>query len=220
MPRGTYHHLDPGGNLAGVEVFSCAPGPAGWRYVSQTYDAERRPLGRVDVTVDDRWRQVRVLVTAGAWSLRGGLAGPEAVWVRAPADAGGAAGAGAGGDGGAGGEEGAGGGEQAATAAGFTGRSPAFAVVTARLLGLELLGRRRVHLIAVTEPACLALPVDEGWALVDVEEHATDTAPLRVERYEVADLATAERRVVHLAGDVVLEAPGLELAELESPPNQ
>jgi hypothetical protein len=55
---------------------------------------------------------------------------------------------------------------------------------------------------------------------VDVEEHATDEGPLRVERYEVADLATAERRVVHLAGDVVLEAPGLELADLESPPNQ
>ncbi|MDQ1711564.1 MAG: hypothetical protein QOE45_1014 [Frankiaceae bacterium] len=209
MPRGTYHHLDPGGTLAGVEVFSCAPGPAGWRYVSQTYDAENRPLGRVDVTVDDRWRQVRVQVTSGAWTLRGGLAGPEAVWVRVPAED--AEGPGA---------HAAGAAEQAATAAGFTGRSPAFAVATARLLGLGLLDRRRVRLVGVTEPACVALPVDEGWALVDVEEHATDTAPLRVERYEVADLATAERRVVHLAGDVVLEAPGLELANLESPPTQ
>ena len=199
MPKGTYHHLDPGGDLAGVEVFSCAPGPSGWRYVSQTYDAEQRPLGRVDVTVDDRWRQVRVQVTAGGWTLRGGLAGPEAVGVRAP-------------DGETGGDE------QAATAAGFTGRSPAFAVATARLLGLGLLDRRRVRLVGVTEPACVALPVDEGWALVDVTEHDTDSGPLPVERYEVADLATAERRVVHLAGDVVLEAPGLELVALESPP--
>jgi hypothetical protein len=204
VPRGTYHHLDPGGTLAGVEVFSCAPGPAGWRYVSQTYDADSRPLGRVDVTVDDRWRQVRVQVTAGAWTLRGGLAGPEAVWVRAPADAP------------VGRAEDT---EQAATAAGFTGRSPAFAVVTARLLGLSLLDRRRVRLVGVTEPACVALPVDEGWALVDVTEHETDSGPLPVQRYEVADLATAERRVVHLAGDVVLEAPGLELVDLESPPN-
>lgn len=217
MPRGTYHHLDPGGTLAGVEVFSCAPGPAGWRYVSQTYDAGNRPLGRVDVTVDDHWRQVRVLVTAGAWTLRGGLAGPEAVWVRVPAE--GPEGAPPGEGAGSGGS-GADAVEQAATAAGFTGRSPAFAVVTARLLGLGLLDRRRVRLVGVTEPAAVALPVDEGWALVDVEEHATDTAPLRVERYEVADLATAERRVVHLAGDVVLEAPGLELVDLESPPNQ
>ncbi len=183
-------------------MFSCAPGPAGWRYVSQTYDADSRPLGRVDLTVDDRWRQVRVQVTAGGWTLRGGVVGSEAVWVREPADA--AAGVGA---------------EQTATAAGFTGRSPAFAIATARLLGLGLLDRRRVRLVGVTEPAAVALPVDEGWALVDVTEHPTDTGPLRVERYEVADLATAERRVVHLAGDVVLEAPGLELADLESAPN-
>jgi hypothetical protein len=203
LPRGTYHHLDPGGTLAGVEVFSCAPGPSGWRYVSQTYTALNEPLGRVDVTVDAAWRQVRVQVTGGGWTLRGGLVGPDAVWVRSPADAA------------LGGDEGA---EQTATAAGFTGRSPAFAVVTARLLGLSLLDRRRVRLVGVTEPACVALPVDEGWALVDVTEHATDTGALPVERYEVADLATAERRVVHLAGDVVLEAPGLELFDLESPP--
>ena len=201
MPRGTYHHLDPGGELAGVEVFSCAPGPAGWRYVSQTYTPSNEPIGRVDVTVDDRWRQVRVSVSAGGWTLRGGLAGPEAVWVRVP-------------DGVAEGEE------QTAAAAGFTGRSPAFAVVTARLLGLSLLDRRRVRLVGVTEPACVALPVDEGWALVDETAHDTDSGPLTVQRYEVADLATAERRVVHLAGDVVLEAPGLELVDLESPPNQ
>jgi hypothetical protein len=204
LPRGTYHHLDPGGSVAGVEVFSCAPGPAGWRYVSQVYTPSHDPLGRVDVTVDDRWRQVRVQVTSGSWSLRGGLAGPDAVWVRAPSasapspdDV-----------------------EQTAPAVGFTGRSPAFAVATARLLGLGLLDRRRVRLVGITEPACVALPVDEGWALVDVDSHDTDSGPLRVERYEVADLATAERRVVHLAGDVVLEAPGLELVDLESPPNQ
>jgi hypothetical protein len=198
VPRGTYHHLDPGGTLAGVEVFSCAPGPSGWRYVSQTYDADNAPVGRVDVTVDDTWRQVRVQVTAGGWMLRGGLAGAEAVAGSAAAD----------------------GEEQSARAVGFTGRSPAFAIVTARLLGLSLLDRRRVRLVGVTEPACVALPVDEGWALVDVTSHDTDTGPLRVERYEVADLATAERRVVHVAGDVVLEAPGLELVDLESPPNQ
>jgi hypothetical protein len=196
VPRGTYHHLDPDGSLVGVEVFSCAPGPSGWRYVSQVYLPGGEPAGRVDVTVDDRWRQVRVSVSSGAFDLRGGVAGPDVVWVR---------------DGGP---------EQAERAAGFTGRSPAFLVTTARLLGLSPEDRRRVRLVGITEPACVALPVDEGWALVDVTAHDTDTGPLRVERYEVADLATAERRVVHLAGDVVLEAPALELAELESPPNQ
>ena len=197
MPRGTYHHLDPGGTLAGVEVFSCAPGPSGWRYVSQTYTPSNEPLGRVDVTVDAAWRQVRVQLTSGDWTLRGGVVGPDAVWVR--------------------GESGD---EQSAPAVGFTGRSPAFLVATARLLGLSLLDRRRLRLVGVTEPSLAALPVDEGWALVDVESHETETGPLTVERYEVADLATAERRVVHLAGDVVLEAPGIELVDLESPPNQ
>jgi hypothetical protein len=204
LPRGTYHHFDPDGTLVGVEVFSCAPGPSGWRYVSQVYDESSAPLGRVDVTVDDRWRQVRVQVTAGGWSLRGGLAGPSAVWVRTPADA----------------APSPDDDEQTASAVGFTGRSPAFAVATARMLGLSLLDRRRVRLVGVTEPACVALPVDEGWALVDVSEHEAETGVLKVERYEVADLATAERRVVHLAGDVVLDAPGLELVDLESPPNQ
>jgi hypothetical protein len=206
VPRGTYHHLDPGGTLAGVEVFSCAPGPSGWRYVSQVYSADQSPLGRVDVAVDAAWRAVRVVVSGGGWVVRGGVVGPDAVWVRTPSVEAGTPEV-----------EGE---EQAARAVGFTGRSPAFAVVTARLLGLGLLDRRRVRLAGVTEPACAVLPVDEGWALVDVESHDTESGPLRVERYEVADLATAERRVVHLAGDVVLEAPGLELADLESPPNQ
>ena len=195
MPRGTYHHLDPGGELAGVEVFSCAPGPSGWRYVSQLYTPSEEPLGRVDVTVDASWRQVRVQLSYGDWTLRGGVVGPDVVWVRES-------------------------GEQSLPAVGFTGRSPAFAVATARLLGLSLLDRRRLKLVGVSEPALAALPVDEGWALVDVTTHDTESGPLRVERYEVADLATAERRVVHIAGDVVLEAPGLELVDLESPPNQ
>jgi hypothetical protein len=195
VPKGTYLYAD-----GAREVFSCAPGVAGWRYVSQTYDASGAPLGRVDLTVDERWRQVRVLVSGGGWTVRGGLVGPDAVWVRVP-------------DGVAEGEE------RSLPAAGFTGRSPAFAVATANLLGLDLLDRRRVRLVGVSEPALATLPVDEGWALVDVTEHDTESGPLPVRRYEVADLATAERRVVHLAGDVLLEGEGVELADLESPPN-
>ncbi|HVE63955.1 MAG TPA: hypothetical protein VNB94_09160 [Mycobacteriales bacterium] len=206
MPKGTYHHLDPDGTVVGVEVFSCAPGPSGWRWVSQTSDLDGRPLSRVDLTVDDRWRQLRVQVTAGGWVVRGGLTGREVVWVRHPEDASRAPAA-------------ADVVEQQAPAIGFTGISPAFIVATARLLGLAADGRRTAKLLRVTEPSCLALPVDEGWALVDVTTHEhPDHDPLTVERYEVIDLATAERRVVHLAGDVVVDATGLELVALESPP--
>lgn len=35
----------------------------------------------------------------------------------------------------------------------------------------------------------------------------------------MADLETGEQRELHLAGDVLLAAPGVELEELESPPN-
>jgi hypothetical protein len=190
VPKGTYLYDD-----GAREVFSCAPGVAGWRYVSQTYDAAGDALGRVDVTVDEAWRQVRVQVASGEWTLRGGVVGPDAVWVRGEGE------------------------EQTQAAAGFTGRSPAFAIVTARLLALDLLDRRRIRLVGISEPALATLPVDEGWALVDVTEHETDLGALPVRRYEVADLTTAERRVVHLAGDVLLEGPGVELVDLESPPN-
>jgi len=208
VPKGTYHHLDPDGVIVGVEVFSCAPGPSGWRYVSQTHDPEGRAQSRVDLTVDDRWRQLRVQVAAGGWLVRGGLTGREVAWVRtpeeptrapAPDDVT----------------------EQRAAAIGFTGTSPAFIIATARLLGLAADGRRTAKLVRITEPACAALPIDEGWALVDVTTHEqADHDPLTVERYEIADLATAERRVVHLAGDVVVDATGLELVALESPPTQ
>ena len=206
MPKGTYHHLDPDGDVVGIEVFSCAPGPSGWRWVSQVRDPDGRPLSRVDLTVDDRWRQLRVQVACGGWVVRGGLTGREVMWARLP-DAVGTPAPATAGD------------EQRATAVAFTGASPAFAVATARLLSLDVDGRRTVKLVRVTEPACAPLPVDEGWALVDVTTHErADHEPLVVERYEVADLATAERRVVHLTGDVVLDTPGLELVDLESPP--
>ncbi len=60
MPRGTYELTD-----GVIERFSCAPGPAGWRYVGSSSDGNR-----VDVTLDGGGRQARVELAAGA------------VWVR------------------------------------------------------------------------------------------------------------------------------------------
>jgi hypothetical protein len=159
-------------------------------------------IGRVDVTLDDGGRQVRVELLAGGWRLRGGVAGPETVWLRSPAAAAATAAA-----------------EQAAAAAGLAGRSPAFLVATARRLRLPPGGRARMRLVRVTEPALGTLLVDEQWSLVGISSHATETGPLPVARYEVADLATGETRAVHIAGDVVLAAPALELTDLQSPPS-
>jgi hypothetical protein len=186
VPAGSYVLSDHDGPWA-VERFSCAPGPAGWRYVGERTDPDTAaPLGRLDLTVDATGRIVRLLVRAGGWELRGGSVGSEVLWRR--------------------GDE-----ERSAPAAGFTGTSPAYAAATARLLQLEVGGRRRVGLVAVTEPALATRAVDEGWALTGVERHGD----LEVARYEVADLATGDRRVVHLAGDVVLDADDVALAELE-----
>ena len=190
MPSGSYLLCGHDGAWA-VERFRCGPGPAGWRYVADRSDPRTgAPLGRLDLTLDAAGRTVRLLVHAGGWELRGGVAGADAVWRR--------------------GEQ-----ERAQRAAGFTGTSPAYAVATARLLGPTADAPRRVRLVAVTEPVLATRVVDEGWALTGVERHDG----LDVARYEVADLATGERRVVHLAGDVVLDAPGVALRELDGPPN-
>jgi hypothetical protein len=202
VPKGLYSRRDPSDRtVVGYERFSCARGPVGWRYAAEVLAPDgRTAAGLVDITVDDAWRQIRVEVRAEAWIVRGGLVGAEVVWVRA----------------GASGEEAA---ESVAVAGGFIGRSPGFLVAVARMLRLALGATSRVRLVALTEPALVARIVETGWALTSVEEHTTDAGPLPVERYETADLATGERAVVHLAGDVILAASGVELEELDSPPS-
>ena len=187
MPSGTYLLHGEHGDPDVVERFSCAPGPAGWRYVATRDDG-----GRLDLTLDAGGRCVRLLAAAGGWEGRGGVA--DAARWRRGAD------------------------EHEEQAAGFTGTSPSYAVATARLLGLEVGEQRRVRLVALTEPALAARTVDEGWALTAVE----DRDGLAVARYEVADLQTGERRVVHLAGDVVVAVEGarpVTVTELEGPPH-
>lgn len=51
------------------------------------------------------------------------------------------------------------------------------------------------------------------------EAHATDNGSLIVDEYQVSALDTGDRHTVHIAGDVVLAAPGIELEHLESPPS-
>lgn len=203
MPKGLYAHFDPHeGHLVALEQFSCAPGPAGWRYVSELLaaDGETRQ-GSVDLAVDTWWRQVRLEVREGDLALRGGVSGREVLWVRSATTS----------------EQGS---EHAQQAVGFTGRSPAFLVTLPRLLQLDPGEQVKVGLVEITEPALGAMRVERGIACAEVSTHETETEPLRVERYEVTDLATGEQRTVHLAGDVVVHAPALELRDLQGRPNQ
>ena len=107
-------------------------------------------------------------------------------------------------------------GEDTAPAAGFTGRSPAFLVAVAQLLGLHAEGSSSGRLVAFIEPALAPVPVEVAWSLTTVEEYPTEVGPLPVERYETVDLASGQRATVHLAGDVVLAGTGVELDALDS----
>ncbi|MEU9134022.1 hypothetical protein AB0D08_39105 [Kitasatospora sp. NPDC048540] len=204
MPNGRYSLTDTHDHvLLGEERFSCAPGPAGWRYVSKTYGPDGATLATTDLTLDSRSRPMRLELRAGGWQVRGGAVDGVA-WVRTDAadPAGGQAA------------------EGHDRAHAFSGSSPAFLIATARLLRLRPGGSARIRLVAFTDPVLAPRTVDQGWQLEAVESHPTDSGPLEVERYQVADLATGEQHLVHLAGDVVLAAPGIELEELESPPNR
>ena len=200
VPRGLYSLRDHDGTVIAYERFSCAPGPAGWRYNAQVLAPDgRTPAGLVDITTDASGRQIRVEVRAGDWIVRGGVVGDETVWVRT----------------GASGEDA---GEDTAAAAGFAGRSPGFLVAVARLVGLRPGASSRVRLVALTDPGLAPLTLDVAWSLTTVEEHPTEGGPLPVERYETTDLASGQQAIVHLVGDVVLAAPGIELETLDTPP--
>ena len=202
MPRGRYSLHDPHDRTPlGEEHFHCAPGPSGWRYVSELTSPSGDRTGSVDLTIDALGRPLRLELHAADWQVRG-AALDGVTWVRTD-------------------PTGAHATEGNAAAHAFTGTSPAFLVATARLL------RRtpgspaaRVRLVAFTAPVLAPRTVDQSWALVKREAHPTDNGPLTVDEYQVTALDTGERGTVHLSGDVVLAAPGVELEDLDSPPSQ
>lgn len=195
MPRGTYH-------LAGrPEAFSCAPGPAGWRFVSAA----------LDLASDRTWRPVRFVVTGpgGAQVRGGGLrledGAPVLVWARAdgldderltaaPALLTASPGSLV----------------ALLRAAATPGEAPATVDLSALRVEADALAARTVRLRAqrlggVRHEAPRGVLVDETWRLTDVDAAATSE--------------------VHLAGDVVLHASAglldaeVELVDLDGPPS-
>ena len=189
MPSGTYLHVDEDIE----ERFQCAPGPGGWRYTSVRSDGVR-----TDLVVDARWRQIRVEVVTPTWWLRGGVTGHDVAWVRAA------------------GETGT---EHVERASGFMFDSPGFLVSVAHSLDLEENAQTTVRLVQLAGPSLSPLTGTWQWRRAETSTYETETEPLPVVRYDITDLSTAETESVHLAGDVVVAAPGLELTALESPPN-
>jgi hypothetical protein len=201
MPRGRYSLHDTHDHTPlGAEHFHCATGPSGWRYTAQTTTPGGDHAGSVDLTLDQLGRPIRLELHASAWQVRG-AALDGVTWVRTdPA------------------------GEHAqegnAAAHAFTGASPAFLIATARLLRLEPGGpTTRVRLVSFRLPVLAPLTVDQSWSLITRTAHPTDSGPLAVDEYRVNDLATGDQYDIHIAGDVVLAAPGIELEDLETPPS-
>ncbi|MFI8999039.1 hypothetical protein [Streptomyces sp. NPDC053542] len=201
MPRGRYSLHDPHDHTPlGEEHFHCATGPSGWRYVSQITTPSGDHAGSVDLTLDDLGRPIRLELHASSWQVRG-AALDGVTWVRTDPSGTHAT-------------------EGNVPAHSFTGASPAFLIATARLLRpAPGSGAVRARLVAFTPPVLAPRTLDQSWALVNRTAHATDNGPLTVDEYQVNDLETGEQHAIHLAGDVVLSAPGIELENLESPPS-
>lgn len=201
MPRGRYSlHDTHDHTLLAEEHFHCAPGPSGWRYVSQLTAPSGDHAGSVDLALDELGRPIRLELHAASWQVRG-AALDGVTWVRTDPT----------------GSEAT---EGNVRAHAFTGASPAFLIATARLLRLTPSApATRVRLVAFTDPVLAPHTLDQSWALIAREAHATDNGPLSVDEYQVTALDTGERHTVHIAGDVVLAAPGIELEHLETPPS-
>ncbi|MFD9027917.1 hypothetical protein [Streptomyces parvulus] len=201
MPRGRYSLHDPHDHTPlAEEHFQCAPGPSGWRYVSRLTTPTGDHHGSVDLALDELGRPIRLELHAADWQVRG-AAIDGLTWVRTDPTGVHAT-------------------EGNARAHAFTGTSPAFLVAVARLLRLTPSDpATRLRMVALTDPVLAPRTVDQSWALLGREAHATDNGPLTVDEYQVTALDTGEQYAVHIAGDVVLAAPGIELEDLESPPS-
>lgn len=185
MPSGSYLLSGHDGPYA-VERFSCAAGPAGWRYVAtREQPGTGAPLGSLEVVLDVRGTALRVQVETRGWLLRGGVVGPDALWRRGDV-------------------------ERSSPAAGYTGSSPVWVLATTRLLA-RATAAVSVRLVRLGDEALATSVVDERWERTGSSRHDG----LDVERWVTADLGSGEQRVVHVAGELVLTAPGVSLLDLD-----
>lgn len=168
-----------------VERFSCGAGPAGWRYVATRTEPR---TGRALGAID-------LVVDARGAVLR--LAVSAGGWELR----GGALGTSVLWRRGAAGKEAP---ERVEAASGFTGSSPAFAVALARRPG-------RHRLVHVGDGHLATRLVEQQWETAGTAVHEG----VAVTSYDVTDLQTGQRSAVRLHGDVVLEATGVRLLDLD-----
>jgi hypothetical protein len=192
MPVGTYRVMDGEGRAVGTEVFRCAPGPAGWRYVSTIETSEPEPhLERVDLVADDRWRPFRVVIETGAHHLVLAADGDALTAMRD--------------------------GEPIAVPFGpeveLDYLSPAFNAVTAN--------RRRetgeFDVIYVEPYVCEPVAERQRYDLVGMEQVVTPVGRFEAQRWRYSSLRTGHTADFWLSADVVVAYEGLyDLVEYEA----
>ena len=97
--------------------------------------------------------------------------------------------------------------EHTAVAAGFTGSSPVWDLSTAAALALAVGESRTLVQVELTGPVGAALTVRRAWS-------RTAGPEADVDRFEVADLDTGERSVVHVSAGVLVSREGPDPAYL------
>lgn len=182
MPTGSYVVLDGDGNTVGREDFRCAPGPAGWRYVSDIHTTEPDLHAEsVDLTVDAAWRPVRVRIVTDRHELVLRREGNVFVGVRD--------------------------GERIE----LPGRpdvdylSPAFNAVTAN----RLPGTADIEVVYLEAVTCEPRLEPQRYELVGDEEILTPVGAFAARRWRYTALSTGWSRDLWVAGDVVARYEGL-----------
>lgn len=194
MPAGRYTVLDGTGRAAGTEEFRCAPGPAGWRYVSTIAASVPKPHQEVvDFVVDAGWRPVRLRIDTGSHQLLAGVRGDRLVGTRdgAPLDL------------------------PFGPEVEIDYRSPCFNAVTALLLGRTA----EIEVIFLEPVTCEPVPVRQRYELHGEEDVDTPAGRFRARRWQYTDLDSGWTRPLWVAGDVVVAYEDLfELAGYEPGP--
>ncbi len=121
-----------------VEDFRCGEEVDGWCYRATRRDPETEViLGELELVVAPIGRVLRLEQSGGGWLLRGGITGGQALWRR--------------------GDQ-----EHVVAAHGFTGSSPAYAIVCTRLAVAR--GDGSLRLIAVHDDVLATATVDQVWS--------------------------------------------------------
>jgi hypothetical protein len=179
VPSGRYAVRGRSGDVVGTEDFRSAPGPMGWRYVSEIHRDEPTPHGEVvDVAVDDEWRIVRVRVDTGEHSI---ALEPRDRSLRGVRD-----------------------GEPIEVAWGPEGHldylTPAMNAITAR----RLAGTTEIDVVYLEPVTLESTVVRQRYELLGTEEVETPVGRFRADRWRYTAVESGWTSDLWVAGDVVV----------------